>query len=245
MESANRLYSKSWLLTPGECNCQKELPAWLLVERLIDVATEHANSWGVGYARLIIDNQAWVLSRVAIEMKRWPKVNETYTLSTWVENYNRHFSERNIEITDSEGNVIGYARTIWVVIDLTTRQSCDISALDYIKDKILAKECPIDKQRHIRAVEHVRESQYKFRYSDIDFNQHVNSLRYIRVALDQWEADFHNSHEIERFEISYMKEGLAGQTVEIGIDDSTDDCKIEMVADGVCLSRIRIKFKQQ
>lgn len=127
MTTDSKIYSKSWLLTPGECNCEKEMPVWLMTERIIDVATEHANSWGVGYARLILDNQAWVLSRVAIEMKRWPKVNETYTLSTWVEDYNRHFSERNIEVTDTDGNVIGHARTVWVVIDLTTRQSCDIS----------------------------------------------------------------------------------------------------------------------
>ena len=37
------------------------MPVWLMTERIIDVATEHANSWGVGYARLILDNQAWVL----------------------------------------------------------------------------------------------------------------------------------------------------------------------------------------
>ena len=107
MTTDSKIYSKSWLLTPGECNCEKEMPVWLMTERIIDVATEHANSWGVGYARLILDNQAWVLSRVAIEMKRWPKVNETYTLSTWVEDYNRHFSDRNIEVTDTDGNVIG------------------------------------------------------------------------------------------------------------------------------------------
>ena len=104
MTTDSKIYSKSWLLTPGECNCEKEMPVWLMTERIIDVATEHANSWGVGYARLILDNQAWVLSRVAIEMKRWPKVNETYTLSTWVEDYNRHFSERNIEVTDTDGS---------------------------------------------------------------------------------------------------------------------------------------------
>lgn len=136
MTTDSKIYSKSWLLTPGECNCEKEMPVWLMTERIIDVATEHANSWGVGYARLILDNQAWVLSRVAIEMKRWPKVNETYTLSTWVEDYNRHFSERNIEVTDTDGNVIGHARTVWVVIDLTTRQSCDISSLDYIQQPL-------------------------------------------------------------------------------------------------------------
>lgn len=245
MATDSKLYSKSWLLTPGECNCEKELPVWLLTERIIDVATTHANSWGVGYARLIVDNQAWVLSRVAIEMKRWPKVNETYTLSTWVEGYNRHFSERNVEITDADGNVIGYARTIWVVIDLATRQSCDISAFDYIRDNINDKECPMEKQGHFKTVDRTHSSSYTFRYSDIDFNQHVNSLRYIRLLLDQWTADFHNRQEIQRFEISYMKEGLDGQTVEIGIDDRDNDCKLEIVHEGTCLCRSRIVFRKR
>ena len=182
MTTDSKIYSKSWLLTPGECNCEKEMPVWLMTERIIDVATEHANSWGVGYARLILDNQAWVLSRVAIEMKRWPKVNETYTLSTWVEDYNRHFSERNIEVTDTDGNVIGHARTVWVVIDLTTRQSCDISSLDYIRNNLCEKECPIAKHTRIRSVDAARTSEYTFQYSDIDFNQHVNSLRYIQIG---------------------------------------------------------------
>lgn len=218
------------------------MPVWLMTERIIDVATEHANSWGVGYARLILDNQAWVLSRVAIEMKRWPKVNETYTLSTWVEDYNRHFSERNIEVTDTDGNVIGHARTVWVVIDLTTRQSCDISSLDYIRNNLCEKECPIAKHTRIRSVDSARTSEYTFQYSDIDFNQHVNSLRYIRLLLDQWTADFHNEHVVKRFEIAYMNEGLPEQTVQISVDDRSDDCKLEISHGSEPLCRTRIVF---
>lgn len=245
METDKKIYSKTWLLTPGECNCEKEMPVWLMTERIIDVATEHANSWGVGYARLIVDNQAWVLSRVAIEMTRWPKVNETYTLSTWVEDYNRHFSERNIEIYDADDNVIGHARTIWVVIDLTTRQSCDISALDYIRDNVLDKDCPIDKHSHIRRVDAARSANYTFQYSDIDFNQHVNSLRYIRLLLDQWTIGFHDKHSIKRFEIAYMKEGYAGQSVTISVDDRSDDCLMEIAHDGEVLCRTRIVFENR
>lgn len=242
MTTDSKIYSKSWLLTPGECNCEKEMPVWLMTERIIDVATEHANSWGVGYARLILDNQAWVLSRVAIEMKRWPKVNETYTLSTWVEDYNRHFSERNIEVTDTDGNVIGHAHTVWVVIDLTTRQSCDISSLDYIRNNLCEKECPIAKHTRIRSVDAARTSEYTFQYSDIDFNQHVNSLRYIRLLLDQWTADFHNEHVVKRFEIAYMNEGLPEQTVQISVDDRSDDCTLEISHGSEPLCRTRIVF---
>lgn len=243
--SAAKSFSKTYLTVPGECNGEKELPVWQIADKIIEVATLHANSWGVGYKRLIVDNHAWVLSRVAIEMSRYPKVNESYTLTTWIEDYNRHFSERNVEITDSEGSVIGYARTIWVVINLTTRESQDISALEYIRENALDKQCPIDKMTRIRQVEHVRESRYTFQYSDIDFNRHVNSVRYICLLMNQWTIDRYDSHSVRRFEISYLKEAHAGEEVTIGIDDTTDDCLLEILHGQECLCRARILFEER
>ena len=111
-------FSKTYYLAAGECNPQGELPLTLLMTRIIEVATLHANSWGVGYERLIRDNQVWVLSRVAIEMTEYPKVNTNYKLTTWIEDYNRHFSQRNMRIDDENGKPLGYVRTIWMVIDM-------------------------------------------------------------------------------------------------------------------------------
>lgn len=239
------IFSKSWLLTPGECNAEKELPVWLLVERIIDVATCHANSWNVGYAKLITDNQAWVLSRVTIEMQRWPKVNEFYTLTTWVEDFNRHFSERNIEISDSQGNVIGYSRTIWFVINLETRKSCDISQFESIRGNVSSKVCPIEKQSHIKPFLAEKVANYTFKYSDIDFNGHVNSLRYIRLLLDQWPLSFHDNHEIKRFEIAYMNEGKAHQEVAISLSESSEDCKLEIIGKESPICRARIIYKSR
>ena len=71
-------FYKDYYLAAGECNPQGEMPLTLLMTRIIEVATFHANSWGVGYARLIQDNQVWVLSRVTIEMTSYPKVNTNY-----------------------------------------------------------------------------------------------------------------------------------------------------------------------
>ena len=59
-------------LTAAGCNAQMELPLQSLVREIIDAATEHANSLGFGYARLIEDGNAWVLSRLSIEMSRFP-----------------------------------------------------------------------------------------------------------------------------------------------------------------------------
>lgn len=241
----NKIFTKTFFAAPGECNAERELPVWHLADKIIETATLHANSWGVGYKRLIQDNHAWVLSRMAIEMTRYPKINEHYSLSTWIESYNRHFSERNFEITDSEGNPIGYARTIWVVIDLSTRESQDISALQYIRENVSDKICPIDKLSKISAIAHDKESCYTFQYSDIDFNRHVNSVRYICLLMNQWPLSVYDQKTVRRFEIFFQKEGYAGDCVTIGFDDAGDDCRLEITRGDDCLCKARIVFAER
>lgn len=76
MESNIKEYTQKFYLVAGDCNPEKELPLTMLMNRVIEIATVHANMWGIGYDALIKNNHAWVLSRVAVEMKRYPKVNE-------------------------------------------------------------------------------------------------------------------------------------------------------------------------
>lgn len=42
------VYSKTYTVEPAEGNGQQELPLTLLAKRILEVATLHAESWGVG-----------------------------------------------------------------------------------------------------------------------------------------------------------------------------------------------------
>lgn len=246
METSIKEYSHTYFLTPGECNPEQRLPMPLLVSRLIEVATEHANSWGVGYAKLKEDNQTWVLSRVTVEMERYPRVNEEYTFTTWIEDYNRHFSLRNFEIKDCNGVPIGYARTIWVVLDIEKRTSCDISKLSYISENISARECPIEPQSRLTPVRGFKSEPYTFKYIDTDSNRHVNSVRYIEMLMNNWSLAHYDHHYISRFEIAYMKECLFGMTANVNIDESNPlDCRAEIEVNGTSHCRARIIFKER
>lgn len=224
-----KFYKHDFFLTAGECTPQKEMPLPLLVSRLIEVATEHANIWGVGYAKLIEDNQAWVLSRVTIEMTDYPHVNEAYTIQTWVEGYNRYFSQRNFEILDSKGKTLGFARTIWLVIDMTAREMVDISSLSYVISNIYDKECPIEPQSRLKAVTDARVSEHTFQYAETDINCHVNSVRYVELLLNQWNLNHYDEYRVKRFEIAYVKECLGGLTYSVAVnEDEPLDSKVEI-----------------
>lgn len=238
-------FSKKYYLAAGECNPQGEMPLTLLMTRIIEVATLHANSWGVGYARLIQDNQVWVLSRVAIEVTAMPRINEDYTLTTWIEDYNRHFSQRNMRLDDAQGNPLGYVRTIWMVIDMNTRASVDISQLGYIRENISDLPCPIEPQSRLRPIEQGHAVEYTFGYMDCDFNRHVNTVRYLSLLMNLFDMDCYDHYFIRRMEVSFIKETRYGETAQFVIDDSDPMESRMSVTDADGNDHVRARFLWQ
>lgn len=231
-------------LTAAECNAACEIPMPLLVQRVIDVATAHANFLGFGYVCLQAQGKAWVLSRLSIELKRVPMVSESLRFNTWVEDINRLFSERIVEITDADGKIYGYARTNWAAIDVATRRPTDLHLL-LPQEVINTRECPIDGHPRLVAVGQPDSvATYTFRYSDIDFNRHVNSTRYVALMLDSWDMEFFDKNRIERFDVAFLAEAHCGDTVEVRVK-TTDDAavsELEIAREGVTCTRARVKF---
>ena len=138
-------------------------------------------------------------------MTRYPGVNDHYSITTWVSGINRLFSERDFEITDGEGTVIGHARTVWAVLNTDTRRAADISHMEWVSAYIPAdKVCPVAKPARLGPLTEYEAVPYRFTYCDIDFNRHVNSSRYIELLLNQWSLDFHDRNRLTRFEICLL-----------------------------------------
>lgn len=238
---SERLFSKTFSLKPGESNGQQEMSLPFLAGRLIEVASLHAESWDIGYTTLIKNRMAWVLSRLVIEMYKYPNIGENYVLQTWIESYNHRFSARNFAVLDGDSCVCGYARTIWVVLDLDTRRSVDMSTLNNLHDRILEKPCPIEPATPIRVNTDVKRLSYPVRYSDIDLNRHVNSMRYIEHILDLYPFEWYDMNRVTRFEMAFAQEARPGIDIDVYEEKKgeTEHCiELRHVSDCLCRSRI-------
>lgn len=246
-------YTHTYSLTAGECNAQGVMPVTLLTSRLIEVATEHANGLGIGYAGLQPRGIVWVLSRVSINMLSWPGINSTYSVTTWIEGWTRFYSDRCFMISDGDGNVIGYARTVWVAIDIKKRT---VAQLDDIADEAMvntALQCAVPKQRKMPPVvldEATQQKEYTFQYADLDFNRHVNSVRYIEHILNLWPLDFFDKHSLDVFEIAYVHECLFGQTVTFVTKEAEDQdgnqiAAVDILRDGERVITARLAFSER
>ena len=68
-------YSQKIFISANEANPEGELAVNVLVTDLIMVATQAAMELGIGNPTMAHLNAGWVLSRLTIEMKSYPKVN--------------------------------------------------------------------------------------------------------------------------------------------------------------------------
>lgn len=237
-----REFTLEYHLTAAECNAQREISLPLMVQRLIDIATAHADACNIGYQRLIADGNSWVLSRITLEMKRYPAINENYSLTTWVESINRHFSERNVEIRNGQGEPIGYARLVWMAINIKSRRPADLSPI-IPEIEISDRPCPIAKQSRLSlaGIPDIT-TIYQFKFSDIDFNRHVNSTRYVQFILDRWSVSFFDMRMVSRFEIAYMSEAHYNDVVDVRLKGDESNQDIEIVRDGTVCTRARMHF---
>ena len=212
----DKIFSQTFFLSAGESNAEQEISLALLTSKIIDIATAHANSLGIGNPSMQALGCGWVLSRLAVEMERYPRVNETYTLSTWIESWNRHFSVRNFRIADSHGEPYGHATSVWMVLNTETRENAGLSHLHLNPEMIVGAPVPMAKQGRHGAFEATAPvKNYVFQYGDLDFYRHVNTVRYVTLLLNQFTLDEMDETQVERLELAFMREGRYGESVNL------------------------------
>lgn len=212
MMSENKVGTYRFVAEPFHCDFSGKLTMSVLGNHLLNCAGFHAADRGFGIATLNENHYTWVLSRLAVELENMPCQYEGFSIQTWVENVYRLFTDRNFAILDKEGKTVGYARSVWAMISMETRKPADLltlhggSIIDYVCDK----KCPISKPGRIKVTEKAPVSEYQTRYSDIDINGHVNSIKYIEHILDLFPIEFFKEKRIKRFEMAYVAESYYG-----------------------------------
>lgn len=210
---------------------------------MLQAATKHAEERGFGYSAMTSQQRVWVLSRIAIELFEYPKNDTVMHINTWVASVNRLFTERHFSFEDENGNKIGYAKSLWASIDLKTRRPTNVLELYGLSDYVTDNDCPIEDMAKIPLLKdnHELAAQFTVKYSDVDINKHLNSMKYIEHFVDVFDIEMFKEREIRRIEINYVSEGKYGTKLDIlrrEEEDYTFVLEMRDAETNVCSSRI-------
>ncbi|MBB4035135.1 acyl-ACP thioesterase [Dysgonomonas hofstadii] len=211
---------------------------------LLQAATKHAEERGFGYSDMTSQQRVWVLSRMAIQVHEYPKNDTVFIIKTWIVSVNRLFTERHFAFEDENGKPLGYARSLWASIDLETRRPTNLMELYGLSDYINSeKEAPIDALSKIPALkdDYEQAAEFVVKYSDVDINKHLNSMKYIEHFVDVFDIDMFREKEIRRIEVNYISEAHYGKRLDILKREEEDSVFILEMRDeqtNVCSAKV-------
>lgn len=215
-ESLVKSWENEYAISFYEVDTKNEVFLPVLWSFMQETAWHHADHLQLGYSHLMAQGCFWVLSRLSIQMEKYPRWGDQIKVKTWLTGTGRLFALRQFSISDSRGRVIGTAKSAWLVLDLNSRKPQRIGPLfkhiEHLFDGLpLAEEPP----KIPGPVQLKMGKSYTVRYSDIDMHHHVNNIKYIEWILDSFPFEMNQTHHIHTFEINFLGESSCGDTITI------------------------------
>ena len=180
-----------------------------------EAAISHAENLGVGREALARDKQAWIISRMSVQVMRRPKYRENIIVRTWPCGGEKLFAFRNYEILDSSGYSAVRAKSCWLIIDTEKRRP--------LRPKTIVDSLPANEGQDlpitVRCLEEhpglLKTDERRALYSDLDYNGHVNNVSYIKWLEDAMDSALLEQAVQLQFDINYLNEILPGETAGI------------------------------
>ena len=215
---------------------------------LIEAAWAHAQVMDWGYDSLKSNNLFWVLSRMYFQVEKYPSWQDQITLNTWSAGTDGIYAYREYILENDKGEVILRASSAWLILDMETRKIFRLSEFrDTFPKRIDANACRAPKR--IKPDAHSETlNYYPVLFSELDINQHFNSVKYVERVLDDFGIDFLNTHEPAELEVNYLKEGQAGDWIAVTntkLSESENlNCLVRQ-SDGADLCVMRIIWRER
>lgn len=215
-----------------------------LCDYILRAAGDDADSNNFGVRDLNCDGCSWVLLRMCVEIYRRLEEHEDFTIRTWVNDVNRMMTTRNMIVRDTSGETVAAAVTQWAIIDTEKRRAVDVTARADFSYAVVKEPSPVSLPMRIPVVEPQTVQMRTVVYSDIDFNRHVGSVKYIGWLYDMLPEDIVLYKEVARLDINYIHEARFGQVLNIGMSNGELSSFEVSTPDGQPVCRAVMKWKE-
>lgn len=191
-----------------EVDLNRRLRLFTLENYLLNVGGRCADELGFGLKYLYMHDQTWVLTRLSLEMRYMPFSCEHIVIETWIESNAHMLSTRDFRIyllRDGKRELIGCAKSVWAVLDLTKREIVNVFGAPEFQNVVDGEILEMARaQRLLPMPEPDDIVEHKIQYSDVDYNRHCNSCKYLEIMLDAKLPNLLGKHF--RLDINYVKE---------------------------------------
>lgn len=200
------IFSKEWEINFTQCMPNEYLKYTDLCNILQLTAAAHSEIGGISFSDMQEFDQAWVLSRMRVEIANLPKWKDIVTVKTWINTLENSRSVRALEMYVNGIKIVG-CETFWVVFNTQIRRPESMSLPHQhfeVYPNTRATQEPFSKIIINTDKELIFEKTVVL--SDLDIVNHVNNVKYLEWCLDFVSDEIILNQKIASFEMNFLKE---------------------------------------
>ncbi len=234
-------YNYEYKVKYQEVDDRKKLRLFNLENYLLEVAGMVADELGFGIAQLHPIGLTWIITRLSAEMYELPGPCEQIRIETWIESNAHMLSTRDFRIYAGD-KLIGQVKSVWAVLDMNKREIVNVFDMPMFEGCVDGEVLDMPRVRMTTIPEPTGSVPHTIVYSDLDYNKHCNSCKYLQAMIDAYLPDYYGKKV--RIDINYSKEVMLGEelmTHYLVMEDGVQYQQKNEAGDTSCSAKITIE----
>ena len=199
-------------------------------------AVAHAERLGVGYTALQEQNLCWVLNRLSAVIEKSPVSGEKITITTMP--HKPAFADvlRDYIVTNEKGERLIRGTSRWCVLDTVTMAVRRCAPLFPYADDCYTPEFALKEGNpQLPAWENVVGTSIdafdaRVLLTDLDYNMHMNNVRYADSVMNGCDFDFYATHTIRSLDFNFLAQMRVGDAYTVRRKDKGGETYFEMIS---------------
>ncbi len=184
-----------------------------LIHLLQESAVGHSRQAGDTFPQQIKRGTVWVLTRLHIQMQRYPLWEETLKINTWSAEIGNLYAVREFQLEDENGSC-GVVTSQWILINIQRRRPTRILAeleKGYGNHPVRLIDDPFDPLPSLQEVQFTH--PFTVLRCHLDSLNHANNAFYVDWCLESIPHDVISTMHLASIEISFKKEAVYGDQI--------------------------------
>ncbi|MEM8909996.1 MAG: acyl-ACP thioesterase domain-containing protein [Bacteroidota bacterium] len=217
-------YEERYAIRTYEIDSSQRITIPALVTLMQETAMQQVIKLNVSLWDLEALNMSWVMMRMQLKITQLPRLGQTLRITTNPAGFEKFFTYRDYRVYNEQDELIATAASTWLMMDTVKRRMTRIPAF------ILKYEPPTDLPFLPRPYNKLlpiqtpyqRQTDFKVNWHDLDFNEHLSNVSYIRWMVESMEDDFLRRGQLRQLDLFFRSEALWKDDIVSEIQEQPD-----------------------
>ncbi|MGI6108320.1 MAG: acyl-[acyl-carrier-protein] thioesterase [Eubacteriaceae bacterium] len=207
-------FSDKHRIATYDCTPQEALSPVMILNWFQEVAQEHCEAVKLGFSFNASRELAWFVVKYDIAFIKYPCYGQEVILETEAFAFDRFAAQRKFKLYSMDGELLVEADSEWMLLSRENGKVVRLSTVPELEAFGAGTKSDFSLRRLPKLdgdPEQVK--QFQIRYLDIDYNGHVNNVKYLAWAIETLPAEVVQDQEIAALKIIYKEQAFYGGNI--------------------------------